>query len=520
MKKHSLTRFVAVTTVLLTMPACSNDEGKSCSPSDCPKPAHAIEMTCTDDGQCQVKVCDANYKISADKLSCTANTDVTPDTCDPAKCTKPDHAVTMTCDADRCAVAQCDTGYHVSTDKQTCEDDTPPEGFTDTTTIPVCYNKTSKCLDNTLMTCQAGSWTAAKACGTQICDERANDCIDAPIDTSADDIVSDTPCDNTTEEFCDGETAHFCNEQGKMTTRDCSAFSTLSCKKMTNGNFVDCVATCDPDTWTDYTTCQGNYVEVHTCEETTDGNYHEFALTDDPCDYACHAGQCVFEGEAPVDGAPCTERFEKTCWNGDAYICRNGIITRTPCPDDESCAIRIGTAEPVCTKRCRNVSESIYACKTENGITRLDNTLCALATDAHYYVFSETDACKTSCNQGLCDREIPKKDAPCDPDTFEDVCFQNALYYCHSENHVVASNPCANQMCRYLHADYGFSATYAECVTPCTEGDEPMLSCVGKGAKAYETRYECTRGSDGTFYRFEFEKRCSEAGCDGNVCAE
>lgn len=565
MKKILFVHLVLASAAAMTLQACGDDDSDTCSPASCDKPEHAIEMMCSDNGKCQVKVCDANFNVSDDMLSCEAVST----TCDPANCTKPDHASEMACVQNKCAISKCENGYHPNTTQSECISDTfvcnadactkpanatqmtciqnecavaqckngyHPDaqktscepnangGYTNTTDIPECYANTFKCLNNNLMACQNGAWTIKQACNTQICDEQNKKCTDGAINPESVDVVTTQTCDYNTQESCEGSVAHFCNEDGFMTTRDCSALSTesrpLICQKMATDNFVDCVNTCDPDAWIDYTICNGKFVETHTCVKTQDGNYHEFAMTDVPCDYACHRGQCVREGEAPIDGESCDARFEKTCWNGDAYICRDGIITRTPCPDDTVCAMRNGSHEPVCTTKCKGAAYSTYGCKTENNVVRLDNMICELGQDAAYYLFPETDTCKSSCNQGLCDRDIPVENETCDPDKFEDVCFQNALYYCHVEKKVIQAEHCTNAMCRYLDKSYGFSSPYAECVNPCSEGEEPLLSCSGKGAKAYETRYECTLGSDGTFYRFYFENRCSEAGCNGDVCAE
>ena len=561
MKNKSLFHVVFVAALAISLQACG-DDNKSCSPSSCSKPAHAIEMMCSDNGSCQVKVCDTNYNISQDKKSCVSASENTcvadqcskPDhatemmcsdngtcqvktcennynvslnklscvsasenTCVADQCSKPAHATVMECIQNQCAVADCETNYEVSTNKDACE----PNGSSSTAN---CYDDTYKCLKNNLMTCQNGNWVVSKECNTQICDERQLDCVDGAVNPASVDVVSTTPCSYSTEESCEGEVANFCNEDGFMTQRDCSRLSTsshpLSCKKMNDDNFVDCVSSCDPNAWVDYTTCSGNYVEAHTCEKTTDGSYHEFAMTGDPCTYACYQGKCVREGEAPIDGDSCDARFENTCWNGDMYTCVDGKIMRTICPGDSVCALRYGTSTPICTTKCSGAAASIYGCKTEKGVTRLDNKVCEIGQDAAYYFFPETDVCQSSCNQGLCDHEIPEEDKPCDPASFEDICFQNNSYYCHSEQRVVMMDVCSNRFCRYLDSSYGFSGAYSDCVIPCSEGDEALLSCAGKGARAYETRDECTMGSDGSFYRFYFENRCSEAGCNGDVCAE
>ena len=556
MKNKSLFYVVSIAALAITLQACG-DDNKSCSPSSCNKPDHAIEMMCSESGNCQVKVCDANYHISSDKSSCVSNDD---QTCVASECVKPAHATEMQCSENgACIVKACETNYHISQDQLSCV-----SGASNTCVVAecvkpahatemqcsesgacivkacdadyhisqdqlscvsaACYDNTYKCLNNNLMACEGGQWKVSKECQAQICSEREQKCVDGAVNPVSVDVVSTTPCSHTTEESCDGEVANLCNEDGFMTQRDCSKLSTasntLSCKKMNDDNFVDCVPACDPNTWVDYTVCSGDYVEYHTCEKTTDGGFHEFAMTEDPCGYACHQGRCVREGEAPIDGASCNARFEDTCWNGDMYSCIDGTITRIICPGDSVCAKRLGSSKPICTTKCSGAASSVYGCKNENGVSRLDNKLCEIGEDAAYYYFPETDACKNSCNQGLCDHEIPVEDQPCDPSTFEDICFQNALYYCHSEDRVITADYCTNKLCRYLDKSYGFTNTYADCVNPCSEGEEPLLSCAGKGARAYETRYECTLGSDGTYYLFYFENRCGEAGCNGDVCAE
>ncbi|MBR4984677.1 MAG: hypothetical protein IKY83_02925 [Proteobacteria bacterium] len=89
---------------------------------DCSKdiPAHATSRVCKA-GVCAVVGCVAGYRISSDGLSCVEN-NVTACGSASTDCTKnlPAHATSRVCEVDTCKVSACEANYHLSADRLSC----------------------------------------------------------------------------------------------------------------------------------------------------------------------------------------------------------------------------------------------------------------------------------------------------------------------------------------------------------------------------------------------------------------
>ena len=346
--------------------------------------------------------------------------------------------------------------------------------------------------------------------------ECPNDCDSdgVCIDHSGDvDVVTDAPCDWSMTEYCEDNHGYFCNGTNVVKRSCAKAGTDLICRKLKDENMVDCVAPCDPDNFESRTSCDGKYVATHLCEEVAGGGYYEFSFTNDPCPVDCRDGYCV-TGELPEIGASCDASFVPQCMGPDGYNCVDGQVTKSTCDGDLHCALEFGASATACASEC-NAAEDVYTCS--DSITT-DNRICRLGTDLKYHLFVQQESCKSSCADGVCDIEIPTVGESCDFDNFDDVCIKNVAYYCQSESHIYQAMVCGKgdyigqPLCRYL------SETYADCVSPCEEGDEGIMGCGGSAKKGYYTdNYICKRGLDGNFYLFNEQEPCSGT-CKNGVC--
>lgn len=340
---------------------------------------------------------------------------------------------------------------------------------------------------------------------------------DDPVTPSAD-TVTEESCDSNYVESCENEVAHLC-DNGKVTLRDCQKLKTtnnpVTCH-VSEDNFADCVIACDADEFSAYTSCDGKYVVYHSCDTTTDGGTYDYGYMNEPCPVACDGGRCV-ETLEPKVGDKCESSL---CYGNAVYACQNGVYTKTPCGESATCAQQFGDPTPQCVTSCASTSEDIYQCTQVNGKPAIDNRVCRLATNSHFYLFQETATCETSCSEGVCDVAIPAAGDACNVDEMDDLCIHNALYYCHSEKNQVVVEKCgsgdvANKpLCRYLHQ------SYADCVSPCEEGAESLLSCGGSSSKKnqYTSNEICEEAQDGQFYYFLEQEMCESGLCSKGVC--
>jgi hypothetical protein len=175
-----------------------------------------------------------------------------------------------------------------------------------------------------------------------------------------------------------------------------------------------------------------------------------------------------------------------------------------------------GDKHTQCVEKCMG-REDTYACTTQNNKPALDNYVCRMALDAKYYLFHETTVCQTSCQEGVCDINIPKTGENCNPDNFDDVCAKNTLYYCHIDTKKVISVVCGagdyvgQQLCRDI------SATYSDCVAPCKQGDEGLMQCVKGGDFSYTDNLVCKQALDGAYYYVNEQEKCAGE-CKNGVC--
>lgn len=343
---------------------------------------------------------------------------------------------------------------------QTCDADAKRCGSGENTNTPECTNGDYTCESNALMLCEKDRWTQKEACGEKTCDADAKACIDERQSTNdeTDTITSET-CTPMFKEYCDGKTAYFCDNE-KVVKRDCTKTSgTCHVTTNDNGNYADCVEPCNDNTFDDYTTCSGDFVEMHVCLATTDGGTYDYGFTDTKCAEGCKNGACI-ERKGVTEGASCNA---STCSDGNLYECLGGKYVLRACEGD---------------------------------------TVCTMGTGA-------------SCTAK------PKANATCDPSTFIDTCVGDTLYYCHSEKKIVTSMTCltANgETCRYIAPDQNVvSNGYAECAIPCSEGTESLLQCVKTGDAYYTDNYYCLKGSDANWWFFPVQTMC-EGDCKSGVC--
>lgn len=335
------------------------------------------------------------------------------------------------------------------------------------------------------------------------------------------DIITNQHCDENWDESCSGMTANYCNEDGYISSRDCTTQPGTVCKKI-DANFVDCVMPCTPDEFVEYTGCQGDYTALHTCELTTDNDYYEFIFTDKHCSFGCKNGVCNTQITGQEGDSCKADTFIGFCKGNDSYICKDGKITRDPCPTGTTCAMQYGGRDAQCTKDCKVYDQNDkYAC---NG-NALDNWVCRVGTDDRFHYFHETDNCKNSCNKGVCDITIPQIGTICDPATTNDICAQNTLYFCSTINNTIDVMECGLgdyqglPLCRQLNEGY------SDCVSPGCNPDDPdsnSLECATEknddGTKfKYVYGWECVKATDGTYYMFNIEERC-EGECKNGKC--
>ncbi len=342
------------------------------------------------------------------------------------------------------------------------------------------------------------------------------------------DVVTSDRCNVSSYDFnerCDGQVAYFCSEDGYVVKRDCALLSTktvpLSCQISVDGEYADCVETCNPQNEYYSTTCTGKYITFHQCEKTKSGGYYLYSYTDDPpCPIACDGGHCV-STTGPVVGTECNpQTFKTQCFGGNGYECKNNIVTMTTCPAGTSCAMQHGSNEFQCAESCSlfDPANNTYGCQTINGKPALDNRMCLMASDSKYYWFKETTVCQNSCDDGVCDAKIPTVGAPCNSD-FSDLCAHNSVYYCRTDTHTYDVMTCGigefvgNQLCRYL------TDSYADCTFPCDEGLEPLMQCGGSNERgtAHLDNDICEKALNGSYYMFHHEDSCPN-GCEKGVC--
>ena len=163
------------------------------------------------------------------------------------------------------------------------------------------------------------------------------------------DTETDEACNDSTQEFCEGQIAHFCGDNNKIVLRDCSKLSPgLSCQKMTEDNYVDCVAPCDSTHFEDYISCEGKDIANHFCMDVNGGGQYEFIVLSQTCAHYCVNGQCSDKPLAEENAACNENNFEPQCNGQDSYNCVNGHITKTTCSAGLSCAIQFGSKKSEC----------------------------------------------------------------------------------------------------------------------------------------------------------------------------
>ena len=126
---------------------CVDNSATTCGPSktDCTQnmPANAISRICESD-TCKVSACADNYHLSADRLSCVANSDAAcgaTNSSAPVNCSTglPANATARVCDAGVCKVSVCATNYHLSADRLSCvANSTAACGATNSTSTTNC----------------------------------------------------------------------------------------------------------------------------------------------------------------------------------------------------------------------------------------------------------------------------------------------------------------------------------------------------------------------------------------------
>ena len=452
---------------------------KPCNPGHFGAPKYACV---TKDGQAysEVKSCENDGYVDfvwTDDELCTLGCNA-----DTGKCNEPAVVCPSTCPDDCDANGVCNA--HPVVCPSTCPDDCDANGVCNL--HPVCP---STCPDD----CDADG----------VCNEHPE----------AMDVVTDTACDWSMTEYCEDNFGYFCNGTN-VVKRNCEKAGTgMSCQKLKADNMVDCVASCDAETFESYTTCDEKYVATHLCEEVVGGGYYEFSFTNDPCPVDCKGGVCV-TGDLPEPGAVCDDKFVPQCAGKDGYNCVEGHVVKSTCDGDLHCALEFGAAATACASDCTG-ADDVYTCSDTKTTS---NQLCRLGTDLNYHLFTQQESCESSCAEGVCDIEIPTVGETCDFESFDDVCIKNMAYYCHSGSHTYEAMACCKgefigqPLCRYL------TETYADCVSPCEEGDESIMNCGGSAKKGYYTdNYICKRGLDGSFYLFNEQETCSGT-CKNGVC--
>lgn len=326
---------------------------------------------------------------------------------------------------------------------------------------------------------------------------------------------TDESCNDSTPEFCDGQVAHFCGDNNKMVLRDCAKLGGgLTCHKMTEDNYVDCVAPCQASSFEEFNDCEGNSVAGHFCMDVTDGGTYEFIILHRNCAKYCYDGLCQDELLA-VEGAPCDETFFAQCDGNDAYQCESGTIRKTSCGNGTTCAVQFGSKVAECTTSCSGVSGDVYNCINEGGTLKTNNRVCRLGTDARYHLFTESEVCANTCIDGTCDiASVPNHGDSCDFASFKDFCHHNVSYYCDYEANTVVADECigGTALCRY-RADHEF----AGCAAPCEAGTEPARECTKINGVKYLNSIECLEGSDGRYYSFSYQETCPN-GCNNGKC--
>ena len=288
----------------------------------------------------------------------------------------------------------------------------------------------------------------------------------------------------------------------------------MTCQKMTNDNYVDCVAPCS-NSFVEYTDCQNKDIAHHFCEDTASGGKYEFIITSKTCANYCVGGQCS-DNPPPTEGTPCNvAEFSPQCQGTESYNCIDNIITKTTCASGTTCAIQFGSNVAECVPSCNNIRDDVYQCITDGNITKTNNKVCRLGTDSRLHLFTESITCESFCNNGVCDiANIPNHGDTCDPTEFQDFCYHNTSYYCNYVTNSVIANSCTagTPICRYRE-----DKEFADCVAPCEEGTEPLKDCRTEGDIKYLDTIECVKGSDGSYYLFTSQETCPN-GCKSGKC--
>ncbi len=353
-----------------------------------------------------------------------------------------------------------------------------------------------------------------------ITDDQESDDDDEPYNGV--DVVLTEPCDSTYQEYCDEDNvAHFCGAKGLLTVRDCNKLASgLTCQKLLEDNFVDCVMPCDYNEFEEYHTCEGKYISTHFCMKVQGSDsYYEFSFTDNPCEYGCRDGKCL-KSPPPKEGASCKPgEFVPDCYGNSYYTCEGAVVTRHTCGGGTECSKLYGDFMPQCVTDCNK--NDTYGCAASG--KALDNYVCRLGNDNKYHYFHETTECKNFCKNGICDVDsLPS--GTCDYQTSDDLCAQNTLYYCSTETNDWVSIECGKgeegmgmPLCRQLNKGY------SDCVSPCTPDDTEAgyseCSTGGSGDNKFKFIYgiECRKAMDGAYYFFNFEEKCP-GDCKNGAC--
>ena len=335
------------------------------------------------------------------------------------------------------------------------------------------------------------------------------------------DTVTTTSCNDSYVEICEDGNARFCNEDGKVVIRNCAAKNDGStCRKLASRNVVDCVKPCS-EVGTRLV-CQEKTPTMYECGKTTLGDLFEFEFSDGPCPSLCVDGECVEESHVK-EGEACGSDFEPVCVGAQGYNCVSGTVKALNCEGDLKCAIRHGSQMAVCARTCEK-SSSTYGCENVDGKVKTKNFICEPATDRKYYLFEDSRECQSTCTDGVCDMaSIPKVGDSCNAE-FSDFCAQGSAYYCHSVTKTVEKLECGYGDYVGLPLCREKNAYFADCVSPCEAGSEPVLNCGTRTDKAtgnkisYTDNFVCEKSEiDGGYYLFNAQEDCAN-GCKNGEC--